>query len=99
MTNTTHTKTKKDEHTISAMRMSRLYNGQSENGGYIGAPAQCGKNSINRSTYGHSLIIEPMGKIIASAKSKTGIIYARVDESLSTQAKKMIPSWNIDERY
>jgi predicted amidohydrolase len=41
-----------------------------------------------------------MGKIIASAKSKPGIIYARVDENLSTQAKKMIPSWNIDdERY
>ena len=70
-----------------------------ENGVYIFAPAQCGQNSINRSTYGHSLIIDPMGKIIASAKSKPGIIYARVDESLSTQAKKMIPSWNIDERY
>ena len=70
-----------------------------ENGVYIFAPAQCGQNSINRSTYGHSLIIDPLGKIIASAKSKPGIIYARVDESLSTQAKKMIPSWNIDERY
>ena len=70
-----------------------------ENGVYIFAPAQCGQNSINRSTYGHSLIIDPMGKIIASAKSKPGIIYARVDVSLSTQAKKMIPSWNINERY
>ena len=40
-----------------------------------------------------------MGKIIASAKSKPGIIYAKVDENLSIQAKKMIPSWNIDDRY
>ena len=70
-----------------------------ENGVYIFAPAQCGQNSINRNTYGHSLIIDPMGKIIASTKSKPGIIYAKVDKNLSLKAKKMIPSWNIEERY
>ena len=42
----------------------------------------------------------PLGfKIIASTKSKPGIIYAKVDKNHSLQAKKMIPSWNIEERY
>ena len=70
-----------------------------ENGVYIFAPAQCGQNSVNRKTYGHSLIINPMGEIIASAKFKPGVIYAKIDKNQSIQAKKMIPSWNIEERY
>ena len=61
-----------------------------ENGVYIFAPAQCGQNSVNRKTYGHSLIINPMGEIIASAKSKPGVIYAKIDKNQSIQAKKMI---------
>ena len=40
-----------------------------------------------------------MGEIIASAKSKPGVIYAKIDKNQSIQAKKMIPSWNIEERY
>ena len=70
-----------------------------ENGVYIFAPAQCGQNSINRKTYGHSLIIDPMGKIIASAKSRPGVIYAKIDKNQSIQARKIIPSWNIEKRY
>jgi predicted amidohydrolase len=70
-----------------------------ENGVYIFAPAQCGKNSTTRSTYGHSLIIDPMGKIIASAESKPGVIYANIIKNNSIHAKKMIPSWNIKKSY
>ena len=70
-----------------------------ENGVYIFAPAQCGKNSPSRGTYGHSLIIDPMGKIIASANSKPGIIYANIHRNMSNEAKKLIPSWKIEQNY
>ena len=44
-----------------------------ENNVYILAPAQCGQNGPSRSTWGHSLVIDPTGKIISDSGKEPGI--------------------------
>jgi predicted amidohydrolase len=58
---------------------------------FIGA-CQGGKHSNDRKTYGHSLIIEPWGKIIAEKRDdKPGVIYADIDVDEVHKARKIIP--------
>ena len=63
-----------------------------ENFCYIFAPAQTGKNTKKRETYGHSLIISPDGKIIKEKKSGEGILFAQIDPRRSMKLRKIIPS-------
>ena len=63
-----------------------------ENFCYIFAPAQTGKNTKKRETYGHTIIISPDGKIIKEKKSGEGIIFANIDPALSMKLRKIIPS-------
>ena len=63
-----------------------------ENFCYIFAPAQTGKNTKNRETYGHSMIISPDGKIIKEKKFGEGIIVTKINPILSMKLRKIIPS-------
>jgi len=70
-----------------------------ENGCFIFAPAQCGKHPGNRKTFGHSLIVDPWGKIIAEAKNSVGYILANIDTRLVVKARSMIPSLQKDAKF
>ena len=63
-----------------------------ETGCYIVAPAQSGTHADGRKTYGHSLIINPWGEIIAEAKDGDSIIHAALDLSATARARNAIPS-------
>ena len=63
-----------------------------ETGCYIVAPAQFGTHADGRKTYGHSLIINPWGEILAEAKDDDSIIYAALDLSATARAQSAIPS-------
>jgi predicted amidohydrolase len=63
-----------------------------ETGCYVVAPAQSGTHADGRETYGHSLIINPWGKVIAEAKSGDAIIHATLDLSATAKARDAIPS-------
>ena len=55
-----------------------------ENGCFVFAPAQCGIHKNGRKTFGHSLIVDPWGKVIAEAKNQIDVIEAQIDtESVS----------------
>ena len=56
------------------------------------APAQSGTHADGRKTYGHSLIINPWGEIIAEAKDDDSIIHAALDLSATARAQNAIPS-------
>ena len=43
-----------------------------ENKIHILAPAQCGQNTVSRNTWGHSLVVNPNGKILCDLGEKTG---------------------------
>lgn len=63
-----------------------------ETGCFIVAPAQIGVHENGRETYGHSLIIDPWGKIIAEAASEDKVIVAALDMTLVDKARRQIPA-------
>ena len=63
-----------------------------ENGCYIFAPAQCGSNLENRQTFGHSMIIDPWGKVMVKATNKPTVISAEIDVNYVKEIRKKIPS-------
>ncbi len=59
---------------------------------YIIAPAQAGKHASGRVTYGHSVIVDPWGTIIAERTEEVpGIIYATIDLEEVYRVRKAIP--------
>ena len=63
-----------------------------ENGVFVIAPAQCGTHDGGRKTYGHSLIIDPWGKILAQGGDSPEIIYADINMSEVDLFRQSIPS-------
>ncbi len=63
-----------------------------ETGCYIIAPAQGGKHQDGRETYGHSLIIDPWGKILAEGGTEPGLVSATLDLSKVDEVRGKIPS-------
>jgi deaminated glutathione amidase len=63
-----------------------------ETGCFIIAPAQGGKHEDGRETYGHSLIIDPWGEILAEASVDPGVISAILDLSKVDDVRGKIPS-------
>lgn len=70
-----------------------------ENGSFVFAPAQCGSHPGGRQTYGHSLIIDPWGKVLADAGEKEGIITARIDMERVAQTRQRVPSLQHDREF
>lgn len=62
-----------------------------ENGVYIVACGQIGDKSI-MSTYGHSMVIDPWGKVIARIKDQPGVLMAEIDLSYIEKVRRQIPS-------
>jgi len=64
-----------------------------ETGSYVIAAAQGGAHQNGRSTYGHSMIIDPWGKIIAAAgNDEPGIIYADIDLAHVGEVRGRVPA-------
>lgn len=59
---------------------------------YVIAPAQYGQHSKHRASYGHSLIIDPWGKVIAELPDGDGYVIATVDAAQALQVRAEIPS-------
>jgi len=74
-----------------------------ENGCYILAPAQCGAHEITtgkpRSTYGHSLAVNPWGEIIADAGTEPGVTFLEIEKAQVDAARTRIPSLTHDLAY
>jgi predicted amidohydrolase len=67
-----------------------------ETGAFILAPAQCGEHDGGRHTYGHSLIVDPLGKILAEAGEKPETIMVDLDLTKVDEARRMLPSLKND---
>ena len=64
-----------------------------ENGAFVVAAAQGGLHEDGRETYGHSLIIDPWGRILAEADhSEPAVIVAEIDPAQSAAARAKIPN-------
>ena len=63
-----------------------------ENGCFVFAPATCGTHPGDHATHGHSLIVDPMGRILADGGTEPGICYADIDPGETTRVRGMLPS-------
>ncbi len=70
-----------------------------ESGCFIFAPSQCGSRSWGRKTFGHSLIVNPWGEILADGGSDEGFIMAEIDSLAVEKCRKMIPSLSNNDIF
>lgn len=70
-----------------------------ENGCFIVSAAQVGTHAQNRKTFGHSIIVDPWGNVLADGGKTTGVIVAEVDLEMVDQARNKIPSLSHDRKY
>ncbi|MBS0359573.1 MAG: carbon-nitrogen hydrolase family protein [Proteobacteria bacterium] len=62
-----------------------------ENLSYVIAPNQAGHHENGRTTYGHSMIIDPWGKILGCCTSDEGIVVADIDLNALRERRKNFP--------
>lgn len=67
-----------------------------ETGTYVFAPCQCGEHPGGRYTYGHSLIVDPWGTVLADGGDQPGFIIADINVQLVWQVRQRIPALQHD---
>ena len=67
-----------------------------ETGCYILAPAQQGIHPDGRKTFGHTIVIDPWGRIINECNNKENIIISEIDINKVYSARNSIPSLKLN---
>ena len=70
-----------------------------ENGCFVFAAAQGGRHENGRDTFGHSLIIDPWGRIIAEGGTEPGVIVAEINPAEVVNARARVPSLQHGRRF
>ena len=70
-----------------------------ETGSYVMAPAQTGTHDGGRQTYGHAVIIDPWGEMLADAGTEPGFISADLSVSRVQQVRAALPSLQHDRPF
>ncbi len=64
-----------------------------ENGAWVVAAAQGGRHEDGRETYGHSMIVDPWGRIVAELDhDEPGVVLAEIDVTAARTARAKIPN-------
>ncbi len=63
-----------------------------ENTSYVVAPAQCGNHYGKRESFGHAMIVDPWGEVLADAGESPGVITATVDPERLREVRERMPS-------
>ena len=71
-----------------------------ENGCFVFAAAQAGLHENARETFGHSLIVDPWGTVLAEGSgTEPGIVLAAIDPAKVATARKAVPSLQHGRRF
>ena len=71
-----------------------------ETGAFVVAPSQCGEAPDGRlARYGHSLIVDPWGEVLADGGEDEGVIAAELDLARVADARRMIPALRHDRVF
>ena len=63
-----------------------------ETGSFMISAAQGGLHEDGRETFGHSLIVDPWGRVLAEGGTEPGVILAEIDPALVADARARIPA-------
>ena len=70
-----------------------------ENECFVLAPAMCGDHAGNRQSYGHTLVVDPWGEIVAEGGELPGIVYADIEPRHVKKVREMMPSLEHDRPF
>jgi predicted amidohydrolase len=70
-----------------------------ENGCYVMAAAQGGRHENGRETFGHSMVVDPWGCIVAEGNTEPGVIFAEIDPAEVAKARSRVPSLQHGRRF
>ncbi len=70
-----------------------------ETGCYLLAAAQCGRHAGGRETYGHSLVVDPWGRVLADGGEAEGLTLAEIDPAQVLDARRRIPALEHDRPF
>src|SRR6202140_520466 len=70
-----------------------------ENGCFVLAAAQGGKHENGRETFGHSLVIDPWGRILAEGGTEPSVIMAEIDPAEVAAARSRGPPLSPGRRF
>jgi len=63
-----------------------------ENLAWVLAPAQGGKHVNGRETHGHSLVVDPWGKVVAERAAGPGVVIAEIDRAFQAKMRASLPA-------
>lgn len=70
-----------------------------ETGSYVLAAAQGGLHENGRETFGHSIVVDPWGNVVAEGGVEPGVLMAEIDPALVASARSRIPSLQHGRRF
>lgn len=70
-----------------------------ETGSFVLAAAQGGLHENGRETFGHSLAVDPWGRVIAEGGGEPGVVMAEIDLSAVAAARARVPSLEHGRRF
>lgn len=63
-----------------------------ENLAYVLAPAQGGRHENGRATFGHSMLIDPWGEVIANRPDGPGVVFGDLDPQVIARCRSSLPA-------
>ncbi|KAG8430942.1 hypothetical protein GDO86_019701, partial [Hymenochirus boettgeri] len=60
---------------------------------YVVAAAQTGNHNQKRTSYGHAMVVDPWGAVIAQCPEGTGLCYAEIDIAYLERVRREMPVW------
>jgi nitrilase len=63
-----------------------------ENLAWVLAPAQGGKHPNGRQTHGHSMVVDPWGKVVAKRAAGPGVVIADIDPTFQAKMRRSLPA-------
>jgi predicted amidohydrolase len=70
-----------------------------ENACFVIAAAMCGDHPGKRMTYGHSLVVDPWGEVIAEGGESPEVVYAELDLAKVDAVRSLLPSLAHDRPF
>ncbi|HPG80475.1 MAG TPA: nitrilase-related carbon-nitrogen hydrolase, partial [Piscinibacter sp.] len=63
-----------------------------ENQCYVIAPAQGGRHENGRRTWGHSMVVDPWGEVLAVRPEGEGVVLAELDTARIAEVRAQLPA-------